>query len=163
MNRFLQARQKEMAYHEQFYAATELFEPGNWMSRPVPIVMEQLQQFEHEAVQVLDLGCGVGRNSIPIAEQIQASGGQVTCVELLPMAVERLIANAEQYGVTDTIVPFAQDAEFFPIERNLYDYIVACCCLEHLSSEAEVFKYGSPYARGDEAWWYSLHSNEHER
>jgi methylase of polypeptide subunit release factors len=70
MNTFNRARRKEIEYHEKFYAETELFQPGSWLSRPVKVVLESLPQKDN--IQVLDLGCGVGRNSIPIAQQIQA-------------------------------------------------------------------------------------------
>ncbi|MDU0204820.1 class I SAM-dependent methyltransferase [Paenibacillus sp. PFR10] len=87
-------------------------------------------------MQVLDLGCGVGRDSIPIAQSIQAYKGKIYCIDLLPSAIQLLNQNAEQYGVTDTIISQAIDVENFLINKNTFDYIVACSCLEHVSSEA---------------------------
>lgn len=130
------ARHKEIEYHDKFYAETELFQPGSWLSRPVKVVFDNLTQIEKENIQVLDLGCGVGRNSIPIAQSIQAYKGKIYCIDLLPSAIQLLNQNAEQYEVTDTIISQAIDVENFLINKNTFDYIVACSCLEHVSSEA---------------------------
>lgn len=133
---FNRARDKEIEYHDKFYAETKLFQPGSWLSRPVKVVLDNLTQIEKDNIQVLDLGCGVGRNSIPIAQSIQAYKGKIHCIDLLPSAIELLNQNAEQYEVTDTIISQAIDVENFLINKNTFDYIVACSCLEHVSSEA---------------------------
>lgn len=133
---FNRARDKEIEYHDKFYAETKLFQPGSWLSRPVKVVLDNLMQIEKDNIQVLDLGCGVGRNSIPIAQSIQANKGKIYCIDLLPSAIQLLNQNAEQYGVTDTIISQAIDVENFLINKNTFDYIVACSCLEHVSSEA---------------------------
>ncbi|GGD62045.1 class I SAM-dependent methyltransferase [Paenibacillus nasutitermitis] len=136
MNVFNRARSKEIKYHDKFYAETTLFQSGSWLSRPVKVVLENLTHIEKNKIQVLDLGCGVGRNSIPIAQQIQAYNGKVHCIDLLPSAIKLLNQYAEHYGVTNTIVPQAVDVENFLINKNTFDYIIACSCLEHVSSEA---------------------------
>ncbi|BFT72511.1 class I SAM-dependent methyltransferase [Paenibacillus sp. P36] len=133
---FNRARHKEIEYHDKFYAETELFQPGSWLSRPVKVVLDNLTQIEKDNIQVLDLGCGVGRNSIPIAQSIQAYRGKIYCIDLLPSAIQLLKQNAEQYVVTDTIISQVIDVENFLINKNTFDYIVACSCLEHVSSEA---------------------------
>lgn len=138
MNTFNKARQKEIAYHEKFYSETELFQPGSWMSRPVKIVMETLEGLDLAQLNVLDLGCGVGRNSIPIAQRVQEFNGKVTCIDLLPSAIDLLSSNADKYGVSKVIESRAVDVEDFQIQKNAYHYIVACSCLEHVNSE-EVF------------------------
>jgi 2-polyprenyl-3-methyl-5-hydroxy-6-metoxy-1,4-benzoquinol methylase len=69
MSVFNQARRKEIEYHEKFYAETKLFQQGSWLSRPVQVVLANLSRLEKDNLQILDLGCGVGRNSIPIAQQ----------------------------------------------------------------------------------------------
>jgi SAM-dependent methyltransferase len=133
VNAFNRARRKEIEYHDKFYAETELFQPGSWLSRPVKVVLENLPQKNN--LQVLDLGCGVGRNSIPIAQQIKAHKGKVHCIDLLPSAIKLLNQYAEHFGVTDTITAQAVDVENFSIKKATFDYIVACSCLEHVSSE----------------------------
>ncbi|MBA2937308.1 class I SAM-dependent methyltransferase [Paenibacillus sp. CGMCC 1.16610] len=133
---FNRARHKEMEYHDKFYAETELFLPGSWLSRPVKVVLDILTQIQKDNIQVLDLGCGVGRNSIPIAQSIQAYKGKIYCIDLLPSAIQLLEQNAEKYEVTDTIISQVIDVENFLINKNTFDYIVACSCLEHVSSKA---------------------------
>jgi len=50
-------------------------------------------------ITVLDLGCGVGRNSIPIASSLQGRGGKVVCVDILQSALDKLHEYGEHYGV----------------------------------------------------------------
>lgn len=138
MSQFVQARSKEILYHEQFYAETELFEAGSWLARPVKIVMDTLKLLNMANVSVLDLGCGVGRNSIPIAQKVKNDNGTVTCVDLIPSAIDLLNRNALKYEVEEIIIAEVADIENYDIPKERYDYIVACSCLEHVSSE-EVF------------------------
>jgi ubiquinone/menaquinone biosynthesis C-methylase UbiE len=135
MTTFENARRKEIEYHDKFYAETKLFQPGSWLSRPVKVVLDHLPYVERNNIQVLDLGCGVGRNSIPIAQKIQACKGKVHCIDLLPSAIKLLNQYAELYNVTDTIIAQAIDVENFSINKNSFDYIIACSCLEHVSSK----------------------------
>ena len=70
---FEAARASEAEYHQRFYEDNDLFEQGTWMAQPGPVVMEMLERLlqHREDAQVLDLGCGVGRNSIPVAERLR--------------------------------------------------------------------------------------------
>lgn len=66
MNRIDYIRQEEKNYHEQY----KLFEAGSWLFKPVKTVMDLMNHFDGQNnLQVLDLGSGVGRNSIPIAKK----------------------------------------------------------------------------------------------
>ncbi|RKP57960.1 class I SAM-dependent methyltransferase [Cohnella endophytica] len=134
MNKFIQARTEEIKYHETFYSYNVLFEPGTWLAKPVKIVMDMLELFNHNEIQILDLGCGVGRNSIPIAQKLKNHQGIITCVDLIPTAIEHLIENSKKYDVHNQIIAEIADAELFLIKPNGFDYIIACSCLEHLSS-----------------------------
>lgn len=134
-NKFAQARSKEIRYHEQFYAETELFKAGSWLACPVKVVMDTLKLLDVTNIQVLDLGCGVGRNSIPIAQEVKNGNGTVTCIDLILSAIDLLNRNALKYEVEDIIVAEVADVEKYDIPQERYDYIVACSCLEHVSSE----------------------------
>ncbi|SDX63462.1 bifunctional 2-polyprenyl-6-hydroxyphenol methylase/3-demethylubiquinol 3-O-methyltransferase UbiG [Paenibacillus sp. CF384] len=137
MNHFGEARKQETEYHEVFYRETELFTPGTWLAKPVKTVMNLLQDFtQGEPIHVLDLGCGVGRNSIPIAQVVKPAGGSVVCVDLLPIATQKLEQYANQYEVQSVIQPVVADVEHYEIAQHAYDYIVACSCLEHVSNLA---------------------------
>jgi cyclopropane fatty-acyl-phospholipid synthase-like methyltransferase len=81
-------RDEERKYHESCYSQNKLYEAGSWLHKQVRTVMETLDRFDAEgALQVLDLGCGIGRNSIPIAELLKRQGGTVVCVDLLESAL----------------------------------------------------------------------------
>ncbi|WP_159081820.1 class I SAM-dependent methyltransferase [Paenibacillus sp. CAA11] len=135
MDRFEQARQAETDYHKRFYRENEVFENGTWISEPNRIVMELLERVPDSDPQVLDLACGVGRNTLPIASILKESGGRITGVDLLGDAVNTLKKKARELGLDDVVVAVESDAEQFDIKKNAYDYILACSCLEHLSSE----------------------------
>jgi tellurite methyltransferase len=135
MDKFTKARAVEIDYHERFYQETVLFESGTWLSKPVKVILECLELFNLRGMQVLDLGSGVGRNSIPIAQRLKAGNGKVTCIDLIPSAIEKLLKYAEQYEVKDEIVAEISDVEFYGIKQSYYDYIIACSSLEHVSSE----------------------------
>ncbi|MCR8845873.1 class I SAM-dependent methyltransferase [Paenibacillus sp. SC116] len=145
MNTFKQARTAEIEYHEQFYKQTELFVPGTWLSKPVQVVLDCLEKLLEEnsqhgtAFRVLDLACGVGRNSIPIAKRIREQQGTVVGVDLIPSAIDKLLDNAEIYGVGGQIEGVVADVEYYSILPVSFDFIVSCSCLEHMSSE-EAFR-----------------------
>jgi len=50
--------------------------------------------------QILDLGCGPGRQTMALA---RATGGRVTAVDLLPPFLEQLEASAAERGLSDQI------------------------------------------------------------
>jgi cyclopropane fatty-acyl-phospholipid synthase-like methyltransferase len=114
-----------------------LFEQGSWLHKPVKTIMDLFALLDGEdEVHVLDLGCGVGRNTIPIAQRMEGRKGRVVGVDLLPSAVDKLRTYAEQHGVSDKITCCLSDIKDFQIERDRYDYIFAVSSLEHADSEA---------------------------
>ncbi|KRE39994.1 class I SAM-dependent methyltransferase [Paenibacillus sp. Soil522] len=130
-------RTAEKKYHEACYDDYKLFEEGSWLHKPVKTVMANLSLLENkEELQILDLGCGVGRNSIPIAEVLRNSRGQVVCVDLLESALSKLMSYGEQYGLNNHLLPVLCDIGHYTIPVNEFDYIVAVSSLEHVNSEA---------------------------
>ena len=134
MDIFNCARQKEILYHETLYEETVLFQPGSWLAKPVQTVLDHLELLSFHEMRVLDLACGVGRNSIPVARRIQAANGQVVCVDLPPSAVE-LRQYAVLHGVSSNLEAIVADVEHYEIAVDTYHYVIACSCLEHMSSE----------------------------
>lgn len=134
---FEEAREAEASYHNELYSEFEILEPGTWMSEPNFIVMELLDRLmEHkENLHVLDLGCGAGRNTIPVAVRLKETNSKVVGLDLLNGAIDKLRENAKEYGVTDIIEAQEVDVEHADISKDYYDYILACGCLEHVSSE----------------------------
>ncbi|HDR7437358.1 TPA: class I SAM-dependent methyltransferase [Bacillus anthracis] len=136
MNRINYIRQEEKKYHNLCYEQYKLFEAGSWLYKPVKTVMDlMMDHFEGKNnLQVLDLGSGVGRNSIPIAQKIQNTSGTVTCVDLLDSALTKLQTYSKEYGVINNIKTEQAAIENYYIQPNTYDYIVAVSSLEHVKS-----------------------------
>jgi 2-polyprenyl-3-methyl-5-hydroxy-6-metoxy-1,4-benzoquinol methylase len=137
MDRVANIRSEEKKYHDFCYSNYNLFEPGSWLHRPVKTVIDLLEDYkDREYLSVLDLGAGIGRNSIPIAESMKNRNGKVVCVDLLESAIDKLQSNSQKYGVNQYIVTRLSDIEQFIIEHEEYDIIVAVSALEHVSSES---------------------------
>ncbi len=135
---FEEARESEKTYHAHLYETEEILKPGSWLSEPIPAVMESLELViaRNPNPAVLDLGCGSGRNAIPIALRLQEAGeGRLTGTDLLQEAVSKLEENARKYGVEKEVEAVRCDVEKADYEPDAYDYVVACGCLEHVSSE----------------------------
>ncbi|AIQ58671.1 class I SAM-dependent methyltransferase [Paenibacillus borealis] len=136
MDRIAHIRSEEKQYHDYCYDTYDLFKPGSWLHRPVATVINLLEKYkEQEYLSVLDLGSGIGRNSIPIAESLKHRNGKVVCVDLLESAIDKLYRYSQEFGVEQYIVPRLSDIEQFTIEQDEYDIIVAVSSLEHVSSE----------------------------
>lgn len=136
MDRVANIRSEEKKYHDSCYDTYNLFEPGSWLHRPVKTVINLLDKYkDQEYLCVLDLGSGIGRNSIPIAESMKNRNGRVVCVDLLESAIDKLHSYSQEFGVEQYIATRLSDIEQFIIEQNEYDMIVAVSALEHVSSE----------------------------
>ena len=89
---------------------------------------------EYNDLKVLDLGCGVGRNSIYIAEKFRDINCIVDCVDLLEIAIEKLILNADEHSVAAKINGVVKSIEEYEIKENSYDLIMAISALEHIDT-----------------------------
>ena len=136
MNRLDLIRKEEKKYHDFCYENYKLFEEGSWLYKPVKTVMDLLPLFNNkENIRVLDLGSGVGRNSIPIAQEILKNNGKVVCVDLLDSALDKLKLYSEEYKVKEVIETKKADIGHYAITKNEYDFILAVSTLEHVESE----------------------------
>lgn len=139
MNRIDYIRQEEKKYHDLCYEQYKLFESGSWLYKPVKTVMDLMDYFEGQNnLQVLDLGSGVGRNSIPIAQIIKNYNGTVTCVDLLDSTLTKLQIYSKEHDVFEVIKTEQAEIENYHIDSNAYDYIVAVSSLEHVQSEEDL-------------------------
>jgi 2-polyprenyl-3-methyl-5-hydroxy-6-metoxy-1,4-benzoquinol methylase len=130
-------REEEKKYHEQIFENFKLYEEGSWLNQPVPIITEYASRLNlAEPVYILDLGCGVGRNSIPLAKMAMPGGGKVHCVDLLDVAIEQLHEYSREFRVEEAIEAETADIGEFLIREGAYDYIVAASSLEHAKTEA---------------------------
>ncbi|MFD0674917.1 class I SAM-dependent methyltransferase [Cohnella sp. GCM10027633] len=85
--------------------------------------------------KALDLGCGAGRNGIPIAAAMKDKACTVICVDLLDSAIAKVEQYGKQFEVAHLIKTIKSDIEHFAIGSQEYDLIVAVSALEHVSSE----------------------------
>lgn len=136
MDRLQEIRRAEAQSHTSAYTRHQLFASGSWLAKPVKTVMDLLPLFAGcSAFRALDLGCGIGRNSIPVARAFSAVPCRVDCVDILPLAIEKLEENARQYGVSDAIRGTVSSIDSYPIPADAYDLILAVSALEHADSK----------------------------
>ncbi|QNK55129.1 class I SAM-dependent methyltransferase [Paenibacillus sp. PAMC21692] len=139
MDRVASIRIEEKKYHDFCYDNYNLFESGSWLHRPVKTVIDLLAEYkDQQSLCVLDLGSGIGRNSIPIAESLKNNNGKVICVDILESAIDKLHYNSQKYDVEQYIEAILSDIEQFTIEQEKFDIIIAVSALEHVSSEREL-------------------------
>ena len=134
--RLARIRESERKSHTAIYTNEKLYHSDSWLQRPIKTVREIVQFFDgYNELRVLDLGCGVGRNSIYIAEQFRDINCSVDCVDLLDIAIEKLMENATEHNVSSHINGITTSIEEYEIQRNSYDFIMAISALEHIDSQ----------------------------
>lgn len=138
-SRLDQIRLAEAESHTAAYNAYRLYQPGSWLSKPVKALRELLPLYAHRhGLRVLDLGSGVGRNAIAAAKALP--GSHVVCVDILPIAIEKLLENAREMGVGDAVHGIVSPVDGYSIGEKEYDLILACSVLEHLDSRASALQ-----------------------
>lgn len=126
-------RRAEAESHTAAYEHLELYAPGSWLSKPVKALEALLPLYEkQEGLRCLDLGSGVGRNAIACAKRLPWA--IVECVDILPMAIEKLRENAAVFEVSEQIKGIAAPVDGFYVKPEGYDIILAASVLEHLDS-----------------------------
>ena len=86
--------------------------------------------------RALDLGCGVGRNCIPVAQHFRSIPCRVDCVDILELAIAKLNENAQQHAVENCIQGILSSIDDYEIDANSYDLIMAISALEHIASRS---------------------------
>ncbi len=139
-SRLKQIRESEMKSHIEIYTNNELYKDGSWLRKPIKTILDIIPLFDdYSELNVLDLGCGVGRNCIAIAEYFKHIPCKIDCVDILELAIEKLCENAKKFGVDSSINGITQTIEDFCIEANKYDLIIAVSALEHINSEQSFY------------------------
>lgn len=135
LSRLKEIRQAEADSHTEAYTNHALFSTGSWLAKPVKTVLDLLPLFEgYNEFLGLDLGSGVGRNSIPVAQHFKDISCRMDCVDILELAIEKLNENAQQYGVADNIQGMVSSIDDYEIDADSYDLIMAVSALEHIAS-----------------------------
>ena len=137
--RLEQVRRAEAFSHTEAYTNLALFESGSWLSKPVKTVMELIPYFTHyHCFTGLDLGCGIGRNCIPVLMELSKIPCSMDCVDILDLAIEKLHDNAVKYHVDTFVHGIVCPVDSFQIQKNHYDLILGISVLEHLDSIASL-------------------------
>lgn len=114
-DRLTRIRESERKSHTAAYANENLYDKNSWLQKPIRTVLDILPLFQaYSELRVLDLGCGVGRNSICIAQTYQHIHCVIDCVDFLEIAIEKLQQNAAAYGVGETINGILKPIEEIP-------------------------------------------------
>ena len=133
--RIIRIRESERKSHTEIYTNEKLYSSDSWLQKPIKTVKEISTLFEeYNDLKVLDLGCGVGRNSIYIAEKFRDINCIVDCVDLLEIAIEKLILNADEHSVAAKINGVVKSIEEYEIKENSYDLVMAISALEHIDT-----------------------------
>ena len=121
--RIKQIRESEKKSHIEMYSNEELYKSESWLKKTIKTVQELIPMFkDYQKINVLDLGCGVGRNSIPIAYEYKNIECTIDCVDILDLAIEKLYVNANEYGVQSNIHGVVNTIEEFAVKEKYYDF-----------------------------------------
>lgn len=136
MNKLDKIRQAEKESHIETYTTNELFQQGTWLQKPVKTVTNLYSLFDaYTSIRILDLGSGVGRNCIPMAQHFSRIDCSIDCVDILDLAIKKLYQNSIKYGVEKNIIGHIMSIEDYIIKKDTYDIIIAISALEHIASE----------------------------
>lgn len=114
MCRLAKIRESEKESHIETYSSIQLYQPGTWLQNPVKTVMKILPYFtNYNEIKILDLGSGVGRNSIPIAQYLSDKDCIIDCVDILELAIEKLKQNNIKYNTNKSIRCYNMPIEKF--------------------------------------------------
>lgn len=134
--RLARIRESERKSHTEMYTNQKLYNTDSWLQKPIKTVRELSTYFdEYDDLRVLDLGCGVGRNSIYIAEKFRNISCIIDCVDLLAIAIEKLLENAKEHNLSSSINGINKAIEEYEIQQNAYDFIMAISALEHIDTQ----------------------------
>lgn len=127
--------------HVAIYTNEKLYQSNTWLRKPIKTVQDICPLFNgYDKLQVLDLGCGIGRNCIYIAEKYKNINCTVECVDLLEVAIEKLRQNAKEHNVSSHIIGIVKSIEEYDISVNAFDFIMAISALEHIDTEQSFIK-----------------------
>jgi len=87
-----------------------------------------------EGSTVLEVGCGVGAQTVPLAQQSPGAG--FTSIDLSPESIAEAKRRVVQAGLTN--VEFRQaDIFALPFRAESFDHVFVCFVLEHLARPAQ--------------------------
>lgn len=136
---FLEIRQEEAFYHANHYQQFTLDSTNSWLGYPVKNLVDLGLSLSNatQSCRFLDLGCGVGRNSIPIVRGT-ANKLVIDCVDILPDAIHLFSRSVNEMSIEQSFNFFTTDIGNFELRATTYDYIFSVSTLEHLASKTQL-------------------------
>lgn len=129
-------REAERLSHIAQYESTELFQEGSWLQKPIKTITDLYPYFDnYSEINILDLGCGVGRSCIPFVYHFRDKC-RAEAVDILDVAINKLMENCRKYGLEKNINGVLIPLEDYTIQEDAFDLIIAVSVLEHAESEA---------------------------
>lgn len=120
------------------------FDPANldYLSSPERLALLDVDRVlslarVREGERALDVGCGVGVFTIPLAKRIGRSG-HVFAVDVEPVMVESCSQRAREAGLTNVTVARSEENSF-PLPDAAVDLVFACHLLHELLDPATFF------------------------
>lgn len=135
----LKARKTIDEYHQKLYEKNKLYEKGSWLEKPEPEIAELIDRLRYlYKSNILDLGSGVGRNVIPLAQALSNNNPRIICVDYLKTATNQLRVYSKKHNVDQFIFPIHSKVEDYEIEKNHFDLIIAHGILVYLENEKKL-------------------------
>lgn len=131
MNRFLNKKGTDQAYTHlsHFYDQLMDVDYDRWLL----YLEETWKQFGIKPEKILELGCGTGNITIPLAQK----GHQMTAIDLSSSMLEHAQAKAKQFNVKINFQQ--QDMCDLSLDNQQYDLVLCCCdALNYLTTKSDL-------------------------
>jgi len=110
---------------EEYYSV--LRQLPDWLKKPVPFIVDSLPLFrEYEAQALLDLGCGVGRNSIYLGKE----GFDVIGVDISRSALKKTKLWSKVEGIPNVTVLRASMTHL-PFVKQAFHAVISVSVIHH--------------------------------
>lgn len=122
-------------YNEDSESYDDLVSHSNfWKASDWNVLTEWVCEMPVDGV-VLDMGCGTGRCSIPLAQ----SGRHVIATDLSIGMIRKAIAKSVESGVGD-ITYFLADAEDLPLKCGLFSTVISFGMMHHVANPSAIIE-----------------------
>jgi ubiquinone/menaquinone biosynthesis C-methylase UbiE len=108
----------EMQLLAEFHRNTPRQGPGS--DSETRKALELIGVSKTERIEILDVGCGSGSQTMTLAESTNAA---ITAVDLFPVFLDRLVETARTRGLGDRIKTLACSMDELPFEERAFDVI----------------------------------------
>ncbi len=138
---FQKARESTKKYHANLYKTTTLFTKGSWLEKPEPDIIDLGKKLKtRQNIQILDLGSGIGRNTIPLAQMLVKNNPHIICIDYLDIAIKKLKEYAKKYNVREFFKTIVSPVEEYPIQKGFFDLIISHGVLAHVKNKQTLLR-----------------------